>query len=59
MPTTVTLQPCQTARREIVRQVELGASVQVVRVRSAVSMHRTTVYRLRVSRAARRRTGVT
>jgi transposase len=46
MSTTVTPHQRQTARREIVRQVELGASAQVARVRSAVSVHRTTVYRL-------------
>jgi transposase len=46
MPTTVTPQQRQAARREIVRQVELGASAHVARVHSAISMHRTTVYRL-------------
>jgi transposase len=36
----------QAARREIVRQVEQGASAREARERLAVPMHRTTVYRL-------------
>jgi transposase len=36
----------QAAKREIVRQVEEGASAREARVGSAVKMHRTTVYRL-------------
>ncbi len=42
----VTPEQRQAARREIVRQVEQGVSAQEARVRSAVPMHRTTVYRL-------------
>src|SRR5215470_3172759 len=34
------------ARQEIVRQVELGATVSEARRRCSVPMHRTTVYRL-------------
>lgn len=36
----------QLARREIVRQVEQGATASDARMHSAVPMHRTTVYRL-------------
>jgi len=36
----------QAARREIVRQVEQGASAREARERLAVPVHRTTVYRL-------------
>jgi len=36
----------QVARREIVRQVEQGASAREARERLAVPMHRTTVHRL-------------
>ncbi|EFH84907.1 helix-turn-helix domain-containing protein [Ktedonobacter racemifer] len=46
MPITVTPELRQAARRELVRQIEQGASVQDARVSSVVSMHRTTVYRL-------------
>jgi len=46
MQATVTPEQRQAARREIVRQVEQGTSAKVARVRSAVPMHRTTVYRL-------------
>jgi transposase len=46
MPATVTPQQRQTAKREIVRNIEDGASAREARVRSAVPMHRTTVYRL-------------
>jgi transposase len=42
----VTPQLRQAARRELVRQIELGASVREARARSVVPMHRTTVYRL-------------
>jgi hypothetical protein len=55
MQTTVTPQQRQAAKREIVRQIEQGLSAQQARARSTVLMHRTTVYRLRVSGAARRR----
>jgi transposase len=44
--TPVTPEQRKAARREIVRQVEQGASAKVARVCSAVPMHRTTVYRL-------------
>ena len=46
MLTTVTAQQRQAARRELVRQIEQGASAREARVSSVVSMHRTTVYRL-------------
>jgi transposase len=46
MRTTVTPQQRQAAKREIVRQIEQGASAQQARTRSTVLMHRTTVYRL-------------
>ena len=46
MQTTVTPQQRQAAKREIVRQIEQGASVKLARTRSTVLMHRTTVYRL-------------
>lgn len=46
MQTRVTPEQRQAARREMVRQVEQGASAKVARVSSAVAMHRTTVYRL-------------
>ncbi len=46
MQTHVTLEQRQAARREIVRQVEQGASASVARACSAIPMHRTTVYRL-------------
>lgn len=56
MQTTVTPKPRQAAKREIVRQIEQGVSVREARVNSAVSMHRTTVYRLlkRVQREGER-----
>jgi len=52
-----TLIPCQrqAAKREIVRQVKQGASADEARGRSSVPMHRTMIYRLRVSGAKRRR----
>ena len=43
---TVTPALRQTAKREIVKQVEQGISAQQARMHSAVPMHRTTVYRL-------------
>ena len=46
MPATVTPQQRQAAKREIVRAIEQGVSAREARVRSAVPMHRTTVYRL-------------
>jgi transposase len=46
MQAPVTPEQRQAAKREIVRQVEQGTSVQEARVRSVVPMHRTTVYRL-------------
>jgi hypothetical protein len=55
MQATVTPRQRQAAKREIVRQMKQGASTHEARVRSIVPMHRTTVYRLRVSGAKRRR----
>ncbi len=46
MQAPVTSQERQAAKREIVRHMEQGASIREARVRSAVPMHRTTVYRL-------------
>jgi transposase len=43
---TVTPQQRQAARRELVRQIEQGASVREARIQSEVPMHRVTVYRL-------------
>jgi hypothetical protein len=54
MQTTITPEQRQAAKREIIRQIEQGAAAKLARVHSAVPMHRTTVYRLRVSGAARR-----
>lgn len=46
MPATVTPEQRQAAKREIVKQIEQGASAQEARVQSTVPMHRATVYRL-------------
>ena len=46
MPATVTPEQRQAAKREIIRDMEQGVSAHEARVRSAVPMHRTTVYRL-------------
>ncbi|GAC1567742.1 MAG: hypothetical protein NVS3B14_14720 [Ktedonobacteraceae bacterium] len=46
MQTLVTPEQRQAAKREIVWQVEQGASAKVTRGHSPVLMHRTTVYRL-------------
>ena len=46
MLTTGTALQRQAARRELVRQIEQGASAREARGRSVVPMHRTTVYRL-------------
>jgi transposase len=46
MPTLVTPEQRQAAKREIVWQVEQGATASVARSHSPVLMHRTTVYRL-------------
>lgn len=46
MEVTVTPQQRQATKREIVRQVEQGASAKFARVHSIIPMHRTTVYRL-------------
>lgn len=56
MQTSITPEQRQAARREIVRQVEQGASASVARACSAIPMHRTTVYRLlkRVQREGER-----
>jgi transposase len=56
MPVTVTPQERQTAKREIVRDIEQGASTREARARSTVPMHRVTVYRLlkRVQREGER-----
>lgn len=46
MHTPVSPAQRQAAKRELVRQIELGMSAHVARAQSAVPMHRTTVYRL-------------
>lgn len=46
MQTLVTPQQRQAAKREIIWQVEQGATASVARSHSLVLMHRTTVYRL-------------
>jgi len=46
MRATMTPQQRQVAKREIVRDIEQGASAREARERLAVPMHRTTVYRL-------------
>lgn len=46
MLTTVLPQQRQAAKRELIRQIEQGASVREARENSGVPMHRTTVYRL-------------
>lgn len=46
MQTHVTPEQRQAAKREIVQQVEQGASAKFARMQSSVLMHRTTVYRL-------------
>jgi hypothetical protein len=46
MEVALTPQQRQAAKREIVRQFEHGVSVEDVRGRSPVPMHRTTIYRL-------------
>lgn len=46
MQASVSPQQRQAAKREIVRQVEQGASAREARRESEVPMHRTTVYRL-------------
>ncbi len=45
-PTQKRVKTTQAARRELVRQIEQGASVREAKGRSMVPMHRTTVYRL-------------
>jgi transposase len=46
MQTLMTPEQRQAAKREIIWQVEQGASAKVARSHSPVLMHRTTVYRL-------------
>jgi transposase len=46
MQAKVSPQQRQEARREIVRAIEQGASAREARAKSAVPMHRVTVYRL-------------
>ncbi len=46
MQARVSSEQRQAAKREIVRQIEQGASAKVARAQSAVLMHRVTVYRL-------------
>jgi transposase len=46
MPPTVSQQQRQEAKRQLIEQIEQGASVQQARSHSTISMHRATVYRL-------------
>lgn len=46
MQISMTPEQRQSAKREVVQQVEQGATASEARMRSPVSMHRTTVYRL-------------
>ena len=46
MPPTVSQEQRQVAKRQLIGQIEQGASVQQARSHSAVPMHRATVYRL-------------
>lgn len=46
MQRPITSEQRQAARREIVRQIEQGATASEARMRSPISMHRTTAYRL-------------
>jgi hypothetical protein len=46
MLTTVTPQQRQAAKRELIKQIEQGASAREARASSVVPMHRTTIYRL-------------
>ena len=56
MQAPVTPEQRKIARRELVRQIEQGASAREARASSVVPMHRTTVYRLlkRVQREGER-----
>jgi len=46
MPSTVSPQQRRAAKRQMIEQIEQGASVQQARHYSEVRMHRATVYRL-------------
>ena len=46
MQQTISSQPRQAAKRQIIEQIEQGASVQEARAQASVPMHRATVYRL-------------
>ena len=46
MPPTVSQEQRQGAKRQLIGQIEQGASVQQARRHSAIPMHRATVYRL-------------
>ncbi len=46
MPPTVSQEQRQVAKRQLIEQIEHGASVQQARSHSAILMHRATVYRL-------------
>ena len=46
MQATMTSQQRQAAKREIIRLIEQGVSTREARMNSAISLHRTTVYRL-------------
>ncbi len=46
MPSSVSREQRQAAKREMIQQIEQGVSVQQARSQSPVPMHRATVYRL-------------
>jgi transposase len=46
MPPTVSQEQRQEVKRQLIEQIEQGASVQQVRSLSAIPLHRATVYRL-------------
>jgi hypothetical protein len=54
MSLVVTMDQRQAVRREMIQQMEQGATASDVRRLCPIPIHRTTVYRLRVSCGARR-----
>lgn len=54
MSLVVTMDQRQAVRREMIQQMEQGATASDVRRLCLIPIHRTTVYRLRVSCRARR-----
>lgn len=54
MSLVVTMDQRQAVRREMIQQMEQGATASVVRRLCPIPIHRTTVYRLRQQCRARR-----